>query len=91
MGKKVFISYCHQQGEWVWNRLVPCLRAGGAQVLIDRERFEAGKGLLGQMDAVQDEADINVLVLSADYLASPNCLHEMARAVAGDPVFEQGG
>jgi hypothetical protein len=43
MGKSVFISYSHQQGEWVWNALVPCLKAGGAEVLIDRERFEAGR------------------------------------------------
>ena len=26
---KVFISYCHQQGSWVWERLAPCLQAGG--------------------------------------------------------------
>ena len=30
MGKKVFVSYCHQQGDWVWDRLVPVLEAGGA-------------------------------------------------------------
>ncbi len=36
---------------------MPCLKAGGAEVLIDRERFEAGKALLGQMDAAQDAAD----------------------------------
>lgn len=64
MSKKVFASYCHQQGEWVWNWLVPSLRAGGAEVCIDRERFQAGKAVAGQMDATQDAAEISVLVLS---------------------------
>jgi len=90
LGDKVFVSYCHAQGEWVWNRLVPCLKAGGAEVLIDRERFVAGKALVGQMDATQDTADVHLLVLSPDYLKSTNCLHEVRRAVACDPTFAKG-
>ena len=43
MPKSVFISYSRKQGEWVWDRLVPCLKAGGADVLIDREQFEAAR------------------------------------------------
>jgi TIR domain len=88
--RKVFVSYSHHQGDWVWDRLVPVLKAGRAQVLIDRERFEAGRGLLGQMDATQDAADVNALVLSPDYLASDPCCHEMERAIARDPRFEHG-
>jgi len=84
MGKKVFISYSHQQGEWVWNSLVPCLRAGGAEVHIDVERFKAGKDLTAQMDAEQDACDFSVLVLSPDYFTSKNCQHEMQRAVSRD-------
>ena len=61
---KVFVSYNHQQGEWVWDRLRPCLKAGGAEVLIDSERFEVGKAVVGQMDTVQDQADKHLLVLS---------------------------
>ncbi len=85
---RTFISYCHQQGNWVWGRLSPCLKAGGAEVLIDRERFEVGKALIGQMDALQDQADQHLLVLSADYLSSPYCRHEMDRAIALDPDFK---
>jgi hypothetical protein len=70
MPSKVFISYSHQQGTWVWDRLVPVLKAGGVEVLIDRERFTAGRALLGQMDATQASADVNVLVFSPDYVAS---------------------
>ncbi len=88
--RKVFVSYSHHQGDWVWDRLVPVLKAGGAEVLIDRERFTAGRELLGQMDAAQDAADVNVLVFSPDYLASASCLHEMERAIAHDPRFKNG-
>ena len=65
---RVFISYRHSDGEWVWNRLTPCLEAGGAEVLIDRERFQAGIAVVGQMDAAQDRADVHVLVITKEYL-----------------------
>ncbi len=87
---KVFISYSHTQGDWVWERLVPCLKAGGAQLLIDREQFKAGKRVLGQMDATQDQADRQLLVLSEAYLRSDYCRHEMERAIAADPNFDRG-
>jgi len=90
MAKKVFISYCHRQGDWVWERLVPCLRYGGAEVLIDKERFQAGKAVAGQMNTVQDRADLSLLVLSPDYLTSNYCIHEMDRAIAKDPTFQYG-
>ncbi len=82
MPKKVFISYSHKQGEWVWKNLAPCLRAGGAEVRIDIERFRAGKEVAAQMDAEQDASDLSVLVLSPEYLASAMCQHEMQRAIA---------
>lgn len=87
---KVFVSYAHADGEWVWMRLKPCLEAGGAEVLIDRERFRAGQAVFDQMDATQDRADVQLLVVTKAYLASKACSHEMARAVALDPVFAKG-
>lgn len=81
MRKRLFISYNHAQQPWVQRNLVPCLRAGGADVLIDYEQFGAGKHLVGQMDATQDSAEVSVLVLSPEYRTSPNCLHEMNRAI----------
>jgi hypothetical protein len=90
MPKSVFISYCHNQGDWVWNSLVPCLRGGGADVHIERGPFEVGKAVVGQMDAVQDGAAMDVLVLSPDYLNNPYCVHEMERAVRRDPKFAHG-
>jgi hypothetical protein len=64
------------------------LKAGGAEVLIDVERFRSGRGVGAQMDDIQDRADRQVLVLSAEYLASKYCHHEMHRAIALDPKFE---
>ena len=90
MKKRVFISYSHEQGQWVWDDLVPCLKAGGADVLIDKEDFEAGKAVIGQMNKIQDKADISLLVFSPEYLKSKYCLHEMNRAVAKDPDFSKG-
>lgn len=82
MPKTVFISYSHHQGEWVWQRLKPCLQGGGAEVRIDVERFRAGKDVTAQMDAEQDASDFSLLVLSPEYLASTMCQHEMQRAIA---------
>jgi hypothetical protein len=90
LGKKIFVSYSHAQGEWVRGRLVPCLKAGGAEVLIDCERFVAGKPLIGQIDASQDAAHMHLLILSPDYLKSENCSHELRRAVTYDPNFDKG-
>ena len=88
--KRVFVSYCHGQGEWTLDRLVPCLTAGGAEVLIDVARFKAGKAVVAQMDQAQDDADVNLLLLSDDYLNSKYCRHEMDRAVARDSDFQNG-
>ena len=81
MAQKVFISYRHHQQEWVWDRLVPVLEAGGVDLLIDRDRFKAGEGVVGQMYATQDSADASVLVITPQYLESAYCRHEMQRAV----------
>lgn len=57
---------------------------------IDIERFKAGVGIIGQMDAAQDECDASLLVLTPEYLTRPDCLHEMRRAIARDPAFANG-
>jgi hypothetical protein len=90
MSRNVFVSYSRHQGGWVRDRLVPALRAGGAGVIIDFEVFPAGRPVVQSMDEWQDRADVNLLVLSPQYLASPFCVHEMNRAVARDPAFAAG-
>ena len=54
---RIFVSYSHQKRDWVCGRLVPCLEAGGAEVLIDNRHFSVGMGVVGQMDSLQDSAD----------------------------------
>jgi len=90
MAKSVFISYNHTQKDFVRRDLVPVLRAAGCEVFIDHEHFGLGPPLLGQMDGLQDRAGVSLLLLSAEYLASPNCVHEMDRAIAKDPGFTSG-
>lgn len=90
MSKKIFISYKHENKEWVRRNLVPCLEAGGAEVIIDYKYFMAGQSVIGLMDQQQEQADISVLVLSPAYFQSPYCVHEMHKALAKDPQFENG-
>ncbi|MFT5327240.1 MAG: hypothetical protein ACI8P0_005129, partial [Planctomycetaceae bacterium] len=87
---KVFVSYCHRDGEFVWGRLVPVLKAAGAEVVIDIDRFRLGKSVPPQMDAAQDDADFQLLCFSQEYLGSKACDHEWRRAVASDPKFSTG-
>jgi hypothetical protein len=82
---KVFVSYSRKQAAWVRDCLVPVLRAGGADVLIDAERFRLGHRVIGEMNSTQDQAERHLLCLSDDYLASDYCRHEMDRALAVDP------
>ena len=90
MAKKVFISYRHQQTEWVRTTLYPVLTAGGAEVLIDYKEFGGGLAVRRQMMATQDKADIHLLVLTPEYLKSDYCVEEMQRAFALDPDFSKG-
>ena len=86
---RVFVSYAHRDGAWVLDRLVPVLKAAGVEVAVDVERFRVGGSVVGQMDAVQDAAEKSLLVLSAAYLASDYCRHELRRAVARDADFSK--
>lgn len=90
MTQRIFVSYSHAQKDWVWERLVPCLRAAGAEVRLDSGRRVARIGALGCMDSEQDSATLNLLVLSPEYLNGPDCVHEMQRAFARDPELSNG-
>jgi len=82
MGKHVFISYSHMQGEWVSMNLIPCLRAGGAEVLLASKRINASKKVTAPTEETLGAADLNLVVLTPDYLASVDCMQELKRLVA---------
>jgi hypothetical protein len=48
---KISARCSRAHGEWVLHRLVPRLKAGGAEVLVAVERFRTGGGVYRQMDA----------------------------------------
>jgi hypothetical protein len=79
----VFVGYCRAQSDWVWNRLVPCLRAGGAEVPIDRERCVAGRAVIRQMDATQEVAEISLVVRN-------NCISNRSVGRLADAINELG-
>jgi hypothetical protein len=87
---KVFISYAHSEQAWVLDHLIPVLEAGGAEIIIDVQHFRGGRGLTGEMDQWQDQADRHILVITKNYLASKPCLHELNRAIKLDPNFANG-
>lgn len=90
MAKKVFISYSHQQADWVREILYPVLSAGGADIVIDYKEFAAGIAVRKQMGEAQARAEVHLLVFTPDYLASDYCRAEMQHAFAVDPGFENG-
>jgi hypothetical protein len=87
---RIFVSYAHKQGDWVHKHLIPILSASGAEVLVDVDRFKAGRTVVGQMDDLQRKADRHILVITGDYVASDYCRHEMRQAIAVDPDFSKG-
>ncbi len=87
---KNFISYSHVQAGWVSTRLVPVLKAGGVEVLIDRDGFRSGRSIVGQMDATQDQTECQVICWSADYAGSDYCQHEWRHALVKDSDFQNG-
>jgi len=91
MPQRVFVSYSHRQGDWVRERLVPVIRASGAEVIVDAEAGVAGLSLKRQMERWAGEADHVVAVMSPDYLASAACGFEWKRSLLKDPGFESGG
>jgi len=86
----LFVSYSHKQSDWVHSCLIPVLRAAGAEVLVDIDHFKAGQTVIGQMDKLQSSASRHVLVITADYVASAYCRHEMDQAIKCDPGFVDG-
>ncbi len=87
---RIFVIYTHKQSDWVHSRLIPVLRTAGGRVLVDIDHFKGGRTVIGQMDGLQSRADLHVLVITANYVTSPYCRHEMEEAIKSDPGFTHG-
>ena len=79
---RLFISYHKKQRPWVKKNLVPLLEAAGGKVLIDYKESKAIKRIPGQMDALQERADITLCLLEPTYCATEYCMHELNHALS---------
>ena len=72
----VFISYSHTDQTWVWEWLIPRLKAAGLAVCTDRESFEIGVPSLINMENAVAASRHTLLVLTPAYLASEWTMYE---------------
>lgn len=80
---KLFYSYCHSDEEFLEDlekHLSALKRSGSISDWCDRHILP-GQELKPEIDRQMADADIIVLLISSDFLASPACRHEMAAAL----------
>lgn len=82
----VFISYSHADAEWVWEWLVPRLKAEGLAVCTDRETFAVGVPSLINMENAVATSRHTLLVLTPAYLASEWTMYEQILTQTQDPI-----
>ena len=80
---KLFYSYCHSDEEfreYMERHLSVLKRSGEISEWCDR-KILPGQNFVEEIDRQMDAADIIVLLISSDFLASPACVHEMTTAL----------
>ena len=82
----VFISYSHTDSDWVWDWLVPRLKAAGLKVCTDQESFELGVPALINMENAVATSRHTLLVLTPAYLASNWTMYEQILTQTQDPI-----
>ncbi|MCU0523169.1 MAG: toll/interleukin-1 receptor domain-containing protein [Anaerolineae bacterium] len=82
----VFISYCHADREWVWNWLIPRLKAEGLALCTDQESFEIGVPSLINMENAVLASRHTLLVLTPAYVGSEWTLYEQILTQTQDPI-----
>lgn len=80
----VFVSYSHQDKEWVLTHLVPRLKETGFRVLVDRD-FPAGRSAYDNMLEAVEQSRRTLLVLTSAWLESKWTEFEMILAATRDP------
>jgi hypothetical protein len=82
----VFVSYSHDDEDWVEKTLLPRLEGAGLRVCIDFRDFVPGKAaLLNMQDAARDSRH-TVLVLTQSWVDSEWALYEGVLARSSDPA-----
>lgn len=82
----VFISYSHQDSDWVGGELVPSLRTAGLAVFIDTGEILIGEILRERLEHGVSHSRHTVIVLTPDWLKSEWCRYEEQLASANDPL-----
>lgn len=80
---KLFYSYCHSDEEfreYMERHLSVLKRSGEISEWCDR-KILPGQNFVEEIDRQMEAADIIVLLISSDFLASPACVHEMTAAL----------
>ncbi len=83
---KIFISYSHEDKDWVRNWLVPKLEAEGIQTHIDYRDFGLGGLSTINMERAVEQCAKTLLVLTPHWVASKLTQFEGAMAQTLDPI-----
>jgi hypothetical protein len=82
----VFISYSHQDADWVWKQLLPRLEGAGLRVCIDTRDFEIGTPSLVNMESAVDRSRHTLLVLTPAWVESEWTDFESLLGGTSDPA-----
>jgi hypothetical protein len=82
----VFISYSHADSDWVFDWLVPRLKAEALAVCTDQESFALGVPALINMENAVATSRHTLLVLTPAYLASNWTMYEQILTQTQDPI-----
>lgn len=85
----VFISYSHADQDWVWNWLIPRLKAEGLILCTDQESFDIGVPSLVNMENAVLASRHTLLVLTPAYMNSQWTLYEQILAQTQDPIGQR--
>ena len=82
----VFISYSHNDKDWVKGWFLPRFENNGFNVHIDYRDFDIGRPSLLNMERAVETCDKTVLVCSPDYIDSEFCQFEAILLQTEDPI-----
>jgi hypothetical protein len=85
----VFISYSHNNSDWVRNTLLPKLESHGFSVIIDYRDFKSGSFSVDEMQRAVEDSKHTLLVLTTDYVKSDWTKFENVMAQTSDPGATQ--